>query len=60
MQKKGQPIREDGPETHLNKAGTPTMGGLMIIFSMLISQLLFINIANSYIQITWFVFLSFA
>jgi phospho-N-acetylmuramoyl-pentapeptide-transferase len=60
MQKKGQPIREDGPETHLNKAGTPTMGGLMIIFSMLISQLLFINITNSYIQITWFVFLSFA
>ena len=33
----GQPIREDGPETHLKKAGTPTMGGLMIIFTVFIS-----------------------
>jgi phospho-N-acetylmuramoyl-pentapeptide-transferase len=60
MQKKGQPIRDDGPETHLAKSGTPTMGGIMIIFGMLVTQLLFINISNQFIQISWFVFLSFA
>ncbi|MDO5528743.1 MAG: phospho-N-acetylmuramoyl-pentapeptide-transferase, partial [Paracoccus sp. (in: a-proteobacteria)] len=31
MQKKGQPIRDDGPETHFVKAGTPTMGGILIL-----------------------------
>ena len=36
-QKEGQPIRSDGPETHFKKAGTPTMGGLMILISAGIS-----------------------
>ncbi len=41
MQKKGQPIRADGPEGHvLTKAGTPTMGGVLILFSLVVSTLL--------------------
>ncbi|MEQ9661097.1 MAG: phospho-N-acetylmuramoyl-pentapeptide-transferase [Parasphingopyxis sp.] len=45
-QGKGQPIREDGPITHLKKAGTPTMGGLMILASMTISLLLWMDLEN--------------
>lgn len=45
-QGKGQPIREDGPITHLKKAGTPTMGGLMILASMTVSLLLWMDLAN--------------
>ena len=37
-QGKGQPIREDGPESHLLKRGTPTMGGLMILIALVISM----------------------
>ncbi len=37
-QGKGQPIREDGPQTHLAKRGTPTMGGLMILVSLLLAR----------------------
>src|SRR3546814_3243821 len=37
-QGKGQPIRDDGPQTHLAKRGTPTMGGLMILTSMVRSE----------------------
>jgi phospho-N-acetylmuramoyl-pentapeptide-transferase len=36
-QGKGQPIREDGPQSHLAKRGTPTMGGLMIVISLVLS-----------------------
>ncbi|MEO0642225.1 MAG: phospho-N-acetylmuramoyl-pentapeptide-transferase, partial [Pseudomonadota bacterium] len=36
-QGKGQPIREDGPQTHLAKRGTPTMGGLMILIALTLS-----------------------
>ncbi|MCD8239165.1 MAG: phospho-N-acetylmuramoyl-pentapeptide-transferase [Clostridiales bacterium] len=39
----GQNVRDDGPETHLVKAGTPTMGGIMILLSMLLSSLFFIK-----------------
>src|ERR671921_2544427 len=39
-QGKGQPIRADGPQTHFTKAGTPTMGGLMILSGVLVSTLL--------------------
>ncbi len=49
LQKEGQPIREDGPETHFEKAGTPTMGGLMILISVTISTLLWADIANPFI-----------
>jgi phospho-N-acetylmuramoyl-pentapeptide-transferase len=49
MQGKGQPIRTDGPETHFKKAGTPTMGGLMILISVTISTLLWADITNPFI-----------
>jgi len=44
----GQPIRADGPQTHLKKAGTPTMGGLMIMSGMAVSALLWCDLANIY------------
>ena len=58
-QGKGQPIRNDGPETHLKKKGTPTMGGLMIMFSVTLSTLLWVDIRNPYMWIVLFVFLGF-
>ena len=36
---KGQPIRDDGPQTHLSKQGTPTFGGVLIIFSIIINTI---------------------
>jgi phospho-N-acetylmuramoyl-pentapeptide-transferase len=50
-QGKGQPIREDGPATHLLKTGTPTMGGLMILAGITVSTLLWANLSNAYIWI---------
>ena len=58
-QKHGQPIRDDGPESHFDKAGTPTMGGLMIISSTTISTLCFANLSNPYIWVSLFVLLTF-
>lgn len=46
--KMGDKIREDGPSTHLSKAGTPTMGGIMIIFSIVISMLITGNFTNKF------------
>jgi phospho-N-acetylmuramoyl-pentapeptide-transferase len=48
-QGKGQPIRADGPQTHLAKRGTPTMGGLLILISLSISTLLWMNLTNPYV-----------
>jgi phospho-N-acetylmuramoyl-pentapeptide-transferase len=48
-QGRGQPIRADGPQTHLAKVGTPTMGGLMILVSVMISMLLWMNLDNRYV-----------
>ena len=48
-QKQGQPIREDGPQTHFAKAGTPTMGGLMILVSVAISTLLWADLTNRFV-----------
>jgi phospho-N-acetylmuramoyl-pentapeptide-transferase len=45
-QGKGQPIREDGPQTHKVKVGTPTMGGLMILTSLVLSMLIWMNPAT--------------
>ena len=45
----GQSVREDGPEAHLAKSGTPTMGGIMIIFSVVISTLLWANLTNDFV-----------
>jgi phospho-N-acetylmuramoyl-pentapeptide-transferase len=47
----GQYIRKDGPETHFDKAGTPTMGGILIIFSITVSTLLWNDLTNHYIWI---------
>ncbi|MDP5326361.1 MAG: phospho-N-acetylmuramoyl-pentapeptide-transferase [Paracoccaceae bacterium] len=51
-QKKGQPIRADGPEGHFAKAGTPTMGGLLILSALLVSTLLWARLDTPY---TWIV-----
>jgi phospho-N-acetylmuramoyl-pentapeptide-transferase len=48
-QGKGQPIRADGPQTHLAKRGTPTMGGLLILISVTVSVLLWMDLANPYV-----------
>jgi len=48
-QGKGQPIRADGPQSHLAKVGTPTMGGLLILISVAVSVLLWMNLANPYV-----------
>ena len=48
-QGKGQPIRADGPEGHFTKVGTPTMGGLMILFSVIISTLLWADLTNEFV-----------
>ena len=51
-QGKGQPIRTDGPQSHLvTKKGTPTMGGLMILFGIFGSTLLWANPANRYLSL---------
>ena len=55
----GQPVREDGPETHLLKAGTPTMGGTLILAAISISTVLWANLENIYVWIVLFVTLSF-
>ncbi len=48
-QGKGQPIRADGPQSHLAKRGTPTMGGLLILISVAISVLLWMDLTNLYV-----------
>ncbi len=51
IQAEGQPIRDCGPETHLLKKGTPTMGGLMILISITISTLLWADLSNKFVWI---------
>jgi phospho-N-acetylmuramoyl-pentapeptide-transferase len=59
-QGKGQPIRTDGPQSHLlTKTGTPTMGGLMILSGTLVSILLWANLSNPYVWIVLGVTLGF-
>jgi phospho-N-acetylmuramoyl-pentapeptide-transferase len=55
----GQYIREEGPKSHQKKAGTPTMGGILIIISILIPTLLWANLANPYVWIAMFSLVSF-
>jgi phospho-N-acetylmuramoyl-pentapeptide-transferase len=60
----GQAIRAEGPQTHQVKAGTPTMGGLLLVGSILVSTLLWGNLTNRYVQIallavTWLGLLGF-
>lgn len=54
-----QPIRDDGPNTHLAKKGTPTMGGLLIIFSVVISTLLWANLTVDYVWLVITVIIGF-
>jgi phospho-N-acetylmuramoyl-pentapeptide-transferase len=58
-QGKGQPIREDGPQTHLAKRGTPTMGGLMILTSLVFSMMLWMDLTNRYTWAVLFVTIGF-
>ena len=55
----GQTIREDGPATHATKAGTPTMGGTLIILALFISTILLADIANLYVLLALFVTVGF-
>ena len=59
-QGKGQPIRSDGPEGHFAKAGTPTMGGLLIVGALTTSTLFWARLDNPFVWMVLFVTLSFA
>jgi len=58
-QGKGQPIRADGPEGHIAKSGTPTMGGLLIVGALATSTLLWARLDNPYVWLVLFVTLAF-
>jgi phospho-N-acetylmuramoyl-pentapeptide-transferase len=58
-QKEGQPIRKEGPETHFKKAGTPTMGGLMILISVTVSTLLWADFFSPFIWIALLVLVGY-
>src|SRR5690554_1642264 len=47
----GQVVRDDGPQSHLSKAGTPTMGGALILVSILVSSLLWSDLRNAYVWV---------
>ena len=55
----GQVVRNDGPESHFSKRGTPTMGGLLILFGIFISVLLWGDLGNRYVWVVLFVLFSF-
>jgi len=55
----GQPVRGDGPATHARKAGTPTMGGIIVIAAILLATLLWADLTNLYIGLVLFSMLSF-
>jgi phospho-N-acetylmuramoyl-pentapeptide-transferase len=55
----GQTVRSDGPQTHLSKAGTPTMGGALILLAVAAATLLWADLANRYVWITLLVLLAF-
>ncbi|PYE82528.1 phospho-N-acetylmuramoyl-pentapeptide-transferase [Pseudoroseicyclus aestuarii] len=59
-QGKGQPIRLDGPQGHFVKAGTPTMGGLLIVGGLVVSTLLWARLDNAFVLMVLFVTLGFA
>jgi len=57
--KSNQPIRSDGPQSHFAKAGTPTMGGALILLTVLLTVLLWGNLRNKYVWIVLAVMLAF-
>jgi phospho-N-acetylmuramoyl-pentapeptide-transferase len=59
-QKKGQPIREDGPQSHFAKAGTPTMGGLLVISALIVATLFWARLDNPYVWLVLGVTVCFA
>ena len=59
-QRIGETIREDGPSTHHSKAGTPTMGGILIVFALIASTLLWADLRNLYVWLAMFVTLAYA
>jgi len=58
-QGKGQPIRDDGPASHMAKRGTPTMGGLMILTSLTVAMLLWMDFSNRYLWACMFITVGF-
>ena len=58
-QRKGQPIRSDGPQTHFKKAGTPTMGGLMMLLGIAAATLLLADLTSIYVWVVLLVTLGF-
>ena len=57
--KVGQQVRDDGPQSHLTKQGTPTMGGLLLIAAIALSVLLWSDLTNKYVWVVLFATLSF-
>lgn len=55
----GQPVRDDGPPTHLSKAGTPTMGGALILVAVGITTLLWCDLGNRYVWVVFIVTMLF-
>lgn len=55
----GQVVRDDGPRSHFSKAGTPTMGGTLVIIAILLSTLLWADLSNRYIWLVLFMTLGF-
>ena len=55
----GQSVRDDGPQTHLIKAGTPTMGGALILVSITVTTLLWADLENRFVWIVLLVTLGF-
>ena len=58
-QQLGQIVRDDGPSTHLKKANTPTMGGVLIIVAVVMCSLLWSDLANPYVWVCLFTFTGF-
>ena len=58
-QRQGQPIRDDGPASHLSKKGTPTMGGLLILITTTVGTLLWADLTNRYVWIVLLITLAF-
>ena len=55
----GQTVRDDGPQSHLSKSGTPTMGGLLILAAIVVSVLLWADLSNRYVLVTLAVVVSY-
>jgi phospho-N-acetylmuramoyl-pentapeptide-transferase len=55
----GQPVRDDGPKTHFGKKGTPTMGGVLILFAILVASLLWADLTSAYVWVVLVTVLGF-